>query len=74
MLRMIHEVSDPLQQAVLVRMAAEAFNFFDSRKNFDGLPEQLDFSSSVHKASSEGSHRLVTGKQDGTFRTPEVVL
>ena len=55
-------------------MAADALYLLDVRLHINSLAEQLHLFLALDDASSESSHRLVTGKQNGAFRSPEIML
>ena len=72
--RLLLEAAEPFDQPVFVRMTAHAHQLFNLRPYLNGLTEKLHLVDSVHKQSAQRSHRLIPHKQNGTFRSPEVML
>ena len=72
--RFLPEALQPGDQAVLVRMAADAGQGVDLCFYLYGLVEKLDAFRTVHQDSAEGSHRLIADEKHRALRSPEVVL
>ena len=68
------ESADPFQQAVHIRMAADAVKAFDPGVHFDILTEELDILLPFHQPASQCPDRLITDKEDRTFGPPQIML
>ena len=74
MFRPFHETADPLKQPCLIRMAADALYLFYMGFDFYRFTKQLYFFSSLDNTAAQCAYRLISGKENGAFRSPEIML
>ena len=65
---------DPVDEAVLIRVAALASQHINAGVDLNRLAEQLDLLGAVHQTAAQRAVALIAHKQHGAFLAPQVVL
>ena len=71
---LIHKACDKTDQAVLIRMAADAVHGLNMGPDVDFLAEYFHRLRPVLEKTAQRSLRLVSGENYGTLLSPEIVL
>ena len=73
-LRLLLETADPFQQAILIRMSADACQIADLCVDLNFFSEELHFLRTLVDAASQRTDCLISGEENRALFSPQVVL